>query len=400
MLIHSWRWFGPGDRITLEQILQTGARSIVTALHDIPTGEVWSPETIRERKRLITEADLQWSVVESVPVHEDIKQRVRKYREYTDNFKQTLINLGREGIPTVCYNFMPALDWSRTNLKFRSGDGGESPTFNYVHFAAIDMYILKRPGAAESYPPEIREKAGEFFAEMDPRGVEELKDTFLLGFPGSRESFTREEVLERIREYEGIDQAKYRANLVHFLKQVVPVAESAGIRLAIHPDDPPWSLMGMPRAVSTLDDAEFIISAVDSPANGITFCTGSFGAAYTNDLPVMAEKLAHRINFAHLRNVTRDQNLNFHEDYFFEGDVDMYRIMRTLVREDLRRGKEDESYSGIPLRPDHGAQILGDLQESNYPGYSLYGRLKSLAEIRGLEIGIRKNLEEKSGEIT
>jgi mannonate dehydratase len=397
MLIHSWRWFGPGDRITLEQIVQTGASSIVTSLHDVPAGMVWSPGSIRERKKLITDAGLTWSVVESVPVHEDIKKRTGRYREYTENFKQTLVHLGKEGIPVVCYNFMPALDWSRTDLKFKFRDGSESLYFNYNHFAAIDIYILKRPGAAPSYPPEVRAGADEFYMTLDSTAKENLRSTFLLGFPGSGESFSLEEVLERIKAYQGMDKNAFRSILGSFLKEVVPVAEKAGVRLAIHPDDPPWPLMGMPRVMSTLEDAEYIINVIDSPSNGITFCTGSLGAAYTNDLSHIVEKLARRINFAHLRNVTRDEHLNFHEEYFLNGDVDMYRVMKTLIQEDNRRVNEEGDKTGIPLRPDHGAQLLGDLQETNYPGYSLYGRMKNLAEIRGLETGIRKSLEEMQG---
>ena len=396
MLIHSWRWFGPEDRITLEQIVQTGAESIVTALHDLPAGEVWTQEGIRERKKIIKDAGLNWSVVESVPVHEDIKKRTGRYREYTENFNQTLANLGNEGIPVVCYNFMAALDWSRTDLKFKFRDGSESLYFNFIHFAAIDLFILRREDSESSYPPDVRAKAEEFFNRLDQATRENLKNTFLLGFPGSGESFTLEQVLERIKGYQGIDKDAFRSNLTHFLREVVPVAEKAGIRLAIHPDDPPWPLMGMPRVMSTLDDAEFIINAVDSPSNGITFCTGSLGAAYTNDLPDMVGRLAHRINFAHLRNVSRDEELNFHEENIFNGDVDMYRIMKALIKEDIRRTGMDGDEAGIPLRPDHGAQLLGDLQESNYPGYSLYGRMKNLAEIRGLEIGIRNSLEDSA----
>ncbi|HEC45158.1 MAG TPA: mannonate dehydratase [Bacteroides sp.] len=394
MLIHSWRWFGPPDRISLKQIVQTGAENIVSALHDIPTGEVWESADIRERKRIITDAGLQWTVVESVPVHEDIKTRSGRYIDLIENFKQTLINLGQEEINTVCYNFMPALDWSRTDLKFKFEDGAESLYFNYVHFAAIDIYILQRAGAELSYPPDVQTRAREFYNDLDVKTRENLKNTFLLGFPGSGESFTLKQVRERIKVYEGIDKNEFRSNLEHFLKEVVPVAENAGIRLAIHPDDPPWPLLGMPRLMSTLEDAEYVIKIIDSPSNGITFCTGSFGAAISNDLYNMIDKLAPKINFAHLRNVVRDEGLNFHEDYFFDGDVDMYRIMKTLVKEDKRRDREEGNRIGIPLRPDHGAQILGDVGESNYPGYSLYGRMKNLAEIRGLEIGIRKNLEE------
>lgn len=277
MLIQSWRWFGPADRITLEQIVQTGARNIVTALHDIPVGEPWSLERIRERKQLIENAGLRWSVVESVPVHEDIKRRTGGYLARIEHYKQTLLNLGQEGISTVCYNFMPALDWSRTNLKVTSGDGTESTSFQYAHFAAIDLYILKRPGARSTYPPEVLEQAEQFFSQLDQTAIETLKETFLLGFPGSGESFTLEQVLERIRGYDGLDKEAFRSNLAFFLREIVPVAEKAGVRLAIHPDDPPWPLMGMPRVFSTMEDAAYITRIVDSPFNGLTFCTGSLG---------------------------------------------------------------------------------------------------------------------------
>ncbi len=393
MLIHSWRWFGPRDRISLGEILQAGANNIVTALHEIPAGKTWPVEAIRERKKMIEGAGLHWSVVESLPVHEDIKLKRNRCREYTENFKKTLANLGEAGIPVVCYNFMPALDWSRTDLKLRFEDGGESLNFNFVHFAAVDLFILQRPGAESDYPPEITENARNFYNSLNKVSRKVLKETFLLGFPGSGESFSLEQVMERIQSYKEVDRDTFRSHLAAFLQEVVPAAEMAGIRLAIHPDDPPWSLLGMPRAVSTLEDAEFILQAVDSPANGITLCTGSLGAAYTNDLETMASKLAHRINYAHLRNVSRDEQRNFREEYFFEGDVDMYRILGILVREDRRRLEEGDQ-SGIPLRPDHGARILGDLGHKNYPGYSLYGRMKSLAEIRGLETGIRRSLEE------
>lgn len=393
MLIHSWRWFGPRDRIRLDQVIQTGAENIVTALHDVAAGKVWTPEAIMERKDMIENAGLTWTVVESVPVHEDIKKRTGNYKQYIENFSQTIVNLGASGIKTICYNFMPALDWSRTNLKFRMKDGGESLFFNFIHFAAIDIFILKRTGAAASYPETVVAEAETFYRGIDEQAKRELRDTFLLGFPGSGESFTLDEVLERIKGYDGIDKDQFRENLAYFLRQVVPVAEQAGVKLAIHPDDPPWSLMGMPRVMSTLEDAEFIIGIIDSPSNGLTFCTGSLGASYANDVPDMMEKLAQRINFAHLRNVSRDRQHNFHEDFFLTGDVDMYRVMKVLVEEDIRRSSTGDR-NGIPLRPDHGAQILGDLSEKNYPGYSLYGRMKNLSEIRGLEYAVRRSLNE------
>lgn len=392
MFIHSWRWFGPDDPVTLKQVIQTGAVNIVTALHQIPVGETWPPEKIRQRRQLIEASGLTWTVVESVPVHEDVKTRSGKYREYIDNFKQTLVNLARENIRTVCYNFMPALDWSRTNLAERNRDGSERSGFEFIHFAALDIYLLKRPGAETFYPIEVRKQAKSYFESLDQKSKKELEDTFLLGFPGSGESFSLEKVLERVARYRDIDKYKYMSNLQEFIRETIPVAEENNIYLAIHPDDPPWPLLGLPRVVSTLRDAEEIIRTVDSPANGITFCTGSFGAAFTNDLPFMAEKLAHRINFLHFRNVTRDQQNNFHEENLLEGDVDVAGIMRTMILEDIAREKRRPDYPGIPVRPDHGARILDDFQTNNYPGYSLYGRMKNLSEIRGMEAGIRSFL--------
>ena len=393
MFIHSWRWFGPEDRIGLDQIIQTGATSVVSALHQIPVGESWSREEISFRKRLIEQSGLNWGVVESVPVHEDIKKRSGGYLRYIEAYKQTLRNLGREHIKTVCYNFMPALDWSRTNLAIKNRDGSESSGFNYIQFAALDLFILKRPGAEESYSEDVLKEAEILHSDLDQGELEELQNTFLLGFPGSGESFSLGEVLKRLEGYRDIGQADYLSNLIHFLEEIVPVAESAGILLAIHPDDPPWPLMGLPRAVSTLQDAEEIIGAVDSPSNGITFCTGSFGAAHTNDLPLMAEKLARRINFLHIRNVNRDDQFNFREENLFSGDIELVSILKTMILEDQRRTASISGYQGIHVRPDHGARILGDYNETYYPGYSLYGRLKNLAEIRGLELGIRSSLQ-------
>ena len=392
MFLHAWRWFGPDVPVSLEQVVQTGATCVVSALHQVPVGELWSREEIRKRSGMIRRGGLNWGVVESVPVHEDIKTRSGRYNHHIENYKLTLQNLAREGIHTVCYNFMPALDWSRTRLNSRQADGSELSSFNQVHFAAIDLLMLKRPRAAEDYTEEIVRQAHEYHASLDHQEREELLATFLLGFPGSGETFSAKEVLQRIDQYAGIGKKEYQAHLESFLREIVPVAEEEGIMLAIHPDDPPWPLLGLPRAVSTLQDAEKIIHAVDSTANGITFCSGSFGAAHSNDLPLMASRLAHRIHFLHLRNVKRDKHSNFQESNLFEGDVDIYSIMRTMVEEDLRRENEQQGYRGLPVRPDHGARILEDLQKSHYPGYSLYGRMKNLAEIRGMELGIRRSI--------
>lgn len=394
MFIHSWRWFGPDDPVTLEQVVQTGAKNIVSALHQIPVGAIWPENEILQRKSMIKQAGFTWDVVESVPVHEDIKKRTGQYLKYIENFKKTLKNLGKHGITTVCYNFIPALDWSRTNLATKNRDGSEVSSFNFVQFAAIDIHILKRPGAPDAYTPAQQEQARTYYMNLSSRERKELERTFLLGFPGSGESFSLKEVLQRIEGYAGMDRNAYMANLKQFLREIVPVAEQEGVLLAIHPDDPPWPLMGMPRAVSTLQDALEIIQTVDSPSNGFTFCTGSFGAATSNDLPAMVRELSHRINFLHIRNVFRDEQQNFRETNVMEGDVDIHQILKSMVLEDLERSRTRPGYQGIPLRPDHGAKILGDFQETHYPGYSLYGRLKNLAEIRGLEYGIRKNLED------
>lgn len=392
MLEQTWRWFGSNDRISLAEIKQTGVTGIVSALHQIPTGQEWSRAEIAERKKQIEESGLTWSVVESIPVHEDIKRRTGNFNQYIENYKNTIFNLGQEGIKTVCYNFMPVTDWSRTNLKMKFKDGAESLSFSYVHFIIVDLFILKRRGAEKSYDAKLIEEAKKLHAEMSDEELNELKDTFLLGFPGSGETFSVDEVNAKIEGYAKISKEQFREHLKAFLNEIIPIAESVDIKMAIHPDDPPWSLLGLPRIVGTMEDVEYIINAYDSPSNGLTFCTGSLGSAYFNDLNTMSEKLAHRINFAHLRNVSRDTALNFHENYLFEGDVDMYTVVKNLLIEQDKRKKEGDPDFKIPYRPDHGQQILGDLNMKNYPGYSLYGRMKSLAEIRGLELGISRNL--------
>jgi mannonate dehydratase len=396
MLAQNWRWFGPNDRITFDEIKQTGAKGIVTALHQIPVGEEWPMDEILIRKRMIELAGLSWRVVESVPVHEDIKKKSGDYLKYIDNFKKTLRNLAKSDIKTICYNFMPVLDWSRTNLIFRCTDGSEVTHYNYSIFAAFDIHILHRDNAVGSYPPEVVRKADSYFNSLTVSQIEELKKTILLGLPGSGETFTLEQLRLMIKSYEHINNKKLKEHLFYFLNEIIPVAIEEDLRLAIHPDDPPWPLMGLPRIVSTDEDINAIIRVADTPVNGITLCTGSLGAGYFNDVADMAEKFSHRINFAHLRNVSRDESLNFNENYFFEGDVDMYRVMKALVIEEKKRIASGRADWQIPMRPDHGNQMLGDIGKENYPGYSLYGRMKNLAEIRGLEIGIRRSLETNS----
>lgn len=392
MIEQTWRWYGPNDRIKLNEIRQTGATGIVTALHHIPNGEIWRMEEIEKRKAEIESAGLTWSVVESVPVHEDIKKQSGNWKQYVRNYQDTIRNLGACGIETVCYNFMPVLDWSRTNLNSSFEDGSLALLYEQKVFAAFDMFILKRPGSVKDYSEKIINEAETYFNTLDSAAIDELTNTIIKGLPGAEESYTIEKFQSILDTYKDIDDAQLRKHLKDFLNEIIPVAEEAGVRMAIHPDDPPWGLLGLPRVVSTLDDARIIINSVDSISNGITLCTGSWGAGHFNDLSVMAKELAPRINFAHLRNVKRDEDLNFNEDYLFEGDVDIYEVLKTIVLEEEERKKQGRKDFSIPVRPDHGNQMLGDIGKKNNPGYSLYGRMKGLAEIRGLEIGIRRTL--------
>ncbi|MCW3804897.1 mannonate dehydratase [Plebeiibacterium marinum] len=389
----TWRWYGPNDRITLNDIKQTGATGIVTALHHIKNGEIWTKEEILARKKMIEEAGLSWSVVESVPVHEDIKKQTGDWQLYIENYKESIKNLGELGIKTICYNFMPVLDWSRTNLNHSTQDGSLALIYQQKVFAAFDIYLLKRPNAANDYTEKIQKEAKEYFENLDDAGKEVLTNNVIKGLPGAEESYTLEQFQSVLDAYADIDDAKLKKHLEDFLKAIIPVAEEAGVRMAIHPDDPPWGLLGLPRVVSTLDDAKNIINTVDSISNGVTLCTGSWGAGYFNDLSVMAKELAPRINFAHLRNVSRDTDHNFNEDLLFDGDVDIYEVLKTIVLEEDRRKAEGRGDFSIPVRPDHGNQMLGDIGQQNNPGYSLYGRMKGLAEIRGLELGIRRSLK-------
>lgn len=392
MIEQTWRWYGPNDRITLQDIKQTGATGIVTALHHIKNGEIWSVDEILKRKKEVEDAGLVWSVVESLPVHEDIKKQSGNWELYIENYKTSIHHLGKCGIQTICYNFMPVLDWSRTNLSSAFNDGSLALTYEQKAFAAFDIHILKRPDAKKDYSEKIIKEASQFFSELSPKEIKDLSNTVIKGLPGAEESYTLEQFQAVLDSYNGINEEKLQKHLIEFLTEIIPVAEKNEVRMAIHPDDPPWSLLGLPRVVSTIGDVKTILESVDSISNGITFCTGSWGAGHFNDLSEMAQELSYRINFAHLRNVKRDLDFNFNEDYLFDGDIDIYEVLKAIIQEEERRKKAGRKDFSIPIRPDHGNQMLGDLGKENNPGYSLYGRMKGLAEIRGLELGIRRSL--------
>ena len=389
----TWRWFGPKDPITLREIKQTGISGIVTALHHIPIGEIWSADEILKRKQLIEAEGFTWSVVESVPVHEDIKKHRGNYRKYIENYKGTIRNLAECGIDTVCYNFMPVLDWSRTDLNVVAKDEAIATKFEINVFAAFDLFILKRENAEKNYNETQINEAKRHFDKMSEKQREELKLTILNGLPGSFESYTLKEFKSALSEYNEIGENELKENLYSFIKEIIPVAEEAGIVMGIHPDDPPRSLLGLPRVVGNKKDIQQIIDTVDSPSNGITFCTGSFGAGYNNDLIDMAKSFSRRINFLHLRNLTRRENGDFTEAYHLEGEIDLYEIMKVLLLEQQKRIREERKDARMPMRPDHGHLMIPEQNKKGiYPGYSLFGRMRGISELRGMEIGIRRSL--------
>jgi mannonate dehydratase len=392
-LEQTWRWFGPRDPISLEEIKQTGATGIVTALHHIPVGDEWAAAEILQRKNKIEQAGLVWSVVESMPVHEDIKKGTGSFKKYIENYKQTIRNLGQSGIDTICYNFMPVLDWSRTNLKVVFNDGAITTKFESKVFAAFDLFILKRPEAEEGYDVDQIAEANKYYKALNDIQKQQLTDTVLHGLPGSLQAYTLDEFRVAISAYRELGEDGLRNNLHLFIRSIIPVAEEAGIRLAIHPDDPPWSLLGLPRVVGNEKDIASIVNTIDSPANGITLCTGSFGAEYKNNLVQLTEKFSHRINFIHLRNLTRTENHDFMEAYHMDGDIDLYGVMKTLLLEQQRRIKQGRKDYRLPMRPDHGHLTIPEKDKQGiYPGYSLFGRMRGLAELRGMELGIRRSL--------
>jgi mannonate dehydratase len=393
------RWFGPNDPVSLFDIRQAGCTGVVTALHQLPVGAVWPVADIAARQQLIaadntTHSPLHWAVVESLPVHEDIKKGRPGRAQLIANYQESLRNLAACGIRTVCYNFMPVLDWSRTNLHYELPDGSLALRFVWQDFAVFDLCILKRPGAETDYEPEVVAEAHQQFATMSAEAIAALTNTVLLGLPGSEEAFELQGFQNLLNEYATIDAAALRANLHYFVQQVAPVAQEVGINLCIHPDDPPFPLMGLPRVVSTADDLAALLAACDVPANGLTFCTGSLGVRPDNDPVAMARQFGPRIHFIHLRTTKREENpRNFHEADHLAGDVDMYGVVRELVLEEQRRAATGQGNATIPMRPDHGHQMLDDLKKKTYPGYSAIGRLRGLAELRGLEYGIRRGLE-------
>ncbi len=390
----TWRWFGPNDPISLAEIKQTGATGIVNALHQIPVGEVWSLDEILKRKKIIEDAGLTWSVVESVPVHENIKKRRNNYAHLIENYKQTIINLGKCGIDTVCYNFMPILDWSRTDLNVTYKDGSITTKFEAKAFAAFDLFILKRESAEKDYCKAQIEQAREYFLSLTDEQKANLQNTVLLGLPGSLQAYSLDEFRLALKEYDSISESQLRENLYSFIKEIAPIAEQSGIYLVIHADDPPWPLLGLPRIVSNKNDVELIYNAYHSPHNGLTLCTGSFGADKNNDLVDIATRFGDRINFIHLRNVCRNENKDFMEENHLEGDIDLYGVMKALIIAQSKRVKAGRKDFRLPFRPDHGHLMLPDMKrEGIYPGYSLFGRMRGLAELRGMEVAIRRELK-------
>jgi mannonate dehydratase len=390
---HTWRWFGPNDPITLREIKQVGVTGIVTALHHIPVGEIWSVDEIMQRRHEIEKTGLRWSVVESLPVHENIKKGSEERPGLIRKYRESMKNLAKCGIKTICYNFMPVLDWSRTDLSVPTKDGTITTRFEQKVFAAFDLFILDRPDAEKDYSPDIIRGAEIYFKKLDKDGKERLIKTILFGLPGSLFTLSLNDFKKEVIHYNSIGEEAVRENLYLFIKEIAPAAEEYGLFMAIHPDDPPWTLLGLPRVAGTRKDIEKLLDAYDSIHNGITFCTGSLGAGYNNDLTSMVKAFADKINFAHLRSLERDEAGNFIESPHLEGDIDLYTIMKELLIEQDRREQSGAERPVMPMRPDHGQLMLFELDKKGiYPGYSLLGRMRGLFELKGLELGIMRSL--------
>ncbi len=384
-MIQTWRWFGPNDPVSLQHIKQTGATGIVTALHHVPHGEVWTVEEINKRKAEVEAYGLTWDVVESITVHEDIKTKTGDYQLYIEKYKQSIRNVAACGIKIITYNFMPVNDWTRTQLDYKMPDGSEALYFNWVDLAIFDIYILKRENAENSFPENIAAKAKERFSSLNKEQLQALSDVVMFGIPGEKK-MTVADMQAKLKPYKNIDRATLRENLSYFLNEICPVADEVGVKLAIHPDDPPFDILGLPRIVNSMKDYDFILSKAPYKSNGICFCTGSLGASEKNNLPEIAKALGDKIHFIHLRNVRRDEEGNFFEADHLDGNVDMYAVVKELLL------IQKNSNISIPFRPDHGHQMLDDLGKVNNPGYSAIGRLRGLAELRGLEEGIIRSM--------
>lgn len=389
----TFRWFGPSFGVSLKDIKQLGATGIVTACHNIPAGEEWTPSDIRNVKSQIEKEGLEWSVVESVNVNNAIKTGNANRDEYIDKYIKTLQNLAAEEVKTVCYNFMPVLDWTRTQLDYRLGDESSALRYNHLDLIAFDLFILQRPQAEKDYPEDLIELAQKHFDELREDQKRDLQNTVLAGLPGTRDVISLAVFRKHLAEYEGIGQKELKENLSYFLKAVIPEAEKAGVKLCVHPDDPPFPILGLPRIVSSYEDINYLINAAPSPSNGLTFCSGSLGAGVNNDLVKIAKDFARHIHFIHLRNVQREEHGSFHESKHLDGSVPIASVMSEIIKEQQRREKSKEIVA-IPMRPDHGHVMLDDMKRMKdfYPGYSTLGRAKGLAELSGLEMGIRHQL--------
>lgn len=385
-MTETFRWFGKSDAVTLSDIRQTGVAGVVTALHHIPNGEIWPIEDIQATKNEILNAGLEWSFIESIPIHENIKLRQGDYAKRIENYKQSLINVAKCGVKNVCYNFMPVLDWTRTHLFWKLEDGSTALRFDKVEMAVFEAYIMERIDVEKDYDKAILTKAKDRFETMSKTEIQRLKDGILKGLLGTVDDLDIPTFKKMIAQYKDLSHSDLKSNLSYFLNEIIPLAEELGVKMAIHPDDPPFDIMGLPRIITSESDLDDLVNFIDSPSNGITFCTGSLGANKNNDLPKMIDKFKNRIHFLHLRNVKREDDGSFYEDHHLEGSSDMFEIVKAVLK------IEKERNISLPMRPDHGHQMLDDLKHNNsYAGYTAIGRLKGLAELRGLSLGISKS---------